>query len=94
MAAFVMKSVNMQALTDQFTATSYIEETVKKYKGRTDLEEALNFRYLYLKKEVFKMSLKTYRNWKMEANNKKFSEQNSLKDRIVFLLLSILSKLL
>jgi len=84
----------MQALADQFTATSYIEEIVKKYNRRTDLGEALNFRYLYLKKEVFKMSLKAYRNWKMEANNKKFSEQNSLKDRIVFLLLSILSKLL
>lgn len=90
----IMKSVNMQALADQFTATSYIEEIVKKYNRRTDLGEALNFRYLYLKKEVFKMSLKAWRNWKIEANNKKFSGLNSLKDRIVFLLLSILSKLL
>lgn len=89
----IMKSVNMQALADQFKATQYIEEFVKT-KKRPDLTEALNFRYLYLKKEIFKMSLKAWRKWKPDANALRFSKKNSLKDKIVFLVLSFFSKFL
>ena len=89
----IMKSVNMQALADQFKATLYIEDIVKT-KNRTDLTEALNFRYLYLKKEIFKMSLKAWRKWKPDANTFMFSKNNSLKDKIVFLVLSFFSKFL
>ena len=89
----IMKSVNMQALADQFKATQYIEDIVKT-KKRPDLTEALNFRYLYLKKEIFKMSLKAWRKWKPDANSFRFSKNNSLKDKIVFLVLSFFSKFL
>ena len=89
----IMKSVNMQALADQFKATQYIEDIVKK-KNRSDLTEALNFRYLYLKKEIFKMSLKAWRKWKPDANSFRFNKNNSLKDKIVFLVLSFFSKFL
>ena len=88
-----MKSVNMQALADQFKATQYIEGIVSTM-NRHDLNEALNFRYLYLKKEIFKMSLKAWRKWEPNANRFRFSKNSSLKDKIVFLLLSFLSKLL
>lgn len=89
----IMKSVNMQALADQFKATQYIEGIVSTM-NRHDLNEALNFRYLYLKKEIFKMSLKAWRKWEPNANRFRFSKNSSLKDKIVFLLLSFLSKLL
>lgn len=89
----IMKSVNMQALADQFKATTYIEEIVKSMK-RPDLIEALNFRYLYLKKEIFKMSLKAWRKWEPNANLYRFRKNNSLKDKIVFSLLSFFAKFL
>lgn len=92
-ATSIMKSVNMQALADQFKATQYIEEIVKSM-NRPDLIEALDFRYLYLKKEIFKMSLKAWRKWKPDANLLRYNKNNSLKDKIVFLVLSFFSKFL
>ena len=91
----LMRSVNLKGLKDQFDTTYLLEQFIKGEYG-TDSEYIgyLNARYLYLKKELFKTSLKAWSCWHPESNKFKFQRENSLKDRLVYVVLSVLSKFL
>lgn len=86
----IMRSVNIQGLSDQFTATKLLEESISE---KDKFQDEFYKRYLYLKKETFKTALKSWK-WHTEANNIKIIRSFGLKDKIVFFIMSLLSKML
>ena len=86
----IMRSVNLQGLTDQYKATDMLHDALD---NASIYEDEFCMRYLYLKKEAFKTALKTW-NWHPEANKNSLMNQFRLKDKVVYLLMNLLSKLI
>lgn len=92
-AGSLMRSVNLSGLKDQFLATELVRNFLQTVNNDA-YDESLNLRILYLKKELFKTSLKAWKCWKPEANGLMHHKKIALKDKVVFFVLKILSRLL
>lgn len=89
-----MRGANLQATFDQFRATEMVEKYMKCNFNFPDYVKALNYRYLYLKKEIFKLALNVWKKWRPEANEFMNSNFLSFKDKIIYRLIALLSKFL
>lgn len=91
-AGSAMTRINLKGLNDQITATDKVKDELISSKLFDVLSTDLNFRYLYIKKLFFKTSLKIWREWHPESNEYKGGGNWRLKDKIVFHIISFLSK--
>lgn len=87
----VMRGVNIKGVNDQFAATLLLGHLIELKYNTPDYVEALNFRYLYLKKEIFKMSLNVWKNWNKQANKYANHKDISIKDRLIYKVISLIS---
>lgn len=90
----LMRGANLQATFDQFRATEMVEKYIESNFKSPDYVKALNYRYLYLKKEIFKLALNVWKKWRPEANEFVNSNFLSFKDKIIYRLIALLSKFL
>lgn len=90
----LMRGANLQATFDQFRATEMVEKYIEANFNSPYYRKALNYRRLYLKKEIFKQALNVWKKWRPEANKFKSSKFLSLKDKIIYRLISLLSNFL
>lgn len=91
-AGSAMTRINLKGLNDQITATEKVKDELVSSKLFNVLSTDLNFRYLYIKKLFFKTSLKIWREWHPESNNYTTGTGWRFKDKLVFRIISFLSK--
>lgn len=87
-----MTRINLKGLNDQIIATDEVKDVLLTSNLFDALSEDLNYRYLYIKKLFFKTSLKIWREWHPECNNYTGGGNWRFKDRLVFRIISLLSK--
>lgn len=88
----IMNSFNLKGLNDQINATRIIESLVNSY-ANNDYNRALNRRYLYLKKECSKQTIKIWTRWHPQANSYIRKGSNGWKERIFMMIFLYISKL-
>jgi glycosyltransferase involved in cell wall biosynthesis len=87
-----MTRINLRGLNDQIDATNKVAELLNQDATLKPYVVDLNYRNLYIKKLIFKTSLKIWRSWKPQSNAFAGGGQWRLKDRLVFKIISLLSK--
>lgn len=87
-----MARINLKGLNDQFKATDKVAELINNNVSLKAFTKDLNYRYLYIKKLFFKTSLKIWRSWNPQSNNFVYGDSWRVKDKLVFKIISFLSK--
>jgi glycosyltransferase involved in cell wall biosynthesis len=91
-AGSAMKKVNIKGLSDQIEATNKVAYMIEADNALRSFNQDLNYRYLYIKKLFFKTSLKIWRSWNPQSNSYIGGGNWRLEDRLVFKVISLLSK--
>ena len=88
----LMNSINLKGLSNQVTATLNLKNFLEDRDSLREYDSDLCYRYLYIKKLLFKQSLKMWHSWMPESNRFASNKEWRLKDRVVFSIMSFLSK--
>lgn len=87
-----MTRINLKGMYDQIQATEKFAQILKSDVQLEPFIQDLNYRYLYLKKLFFKTALKIWKLWMPQSNNYIGSNIWRFKDKLVFIIISLLSK--